>query len=65
MRARHPRARSAARVTPRSIRAPTEVRAESTVFQPQAPALAALTRRVKEAFDPKGILNPGRMYRGV
>ena len=27
--------------------------------------LAALTRRVKESFDPKGVLGPGRMYAGV
>ncbi|WP_127088424.1 glycolate oxidase subunit GlcE [Aquabacter cavernae] len=32
------------------------------VFQPLEPTLAALTRRVKASFDPKGILNPGRMY---
>nr|WP_255542919.1 FAD-linked oxidase C-terminal domain-containing protein [Azospirillum sp. INR13] len=25
----------------------------------------ALSRRVKESFDPKGILNPGRMYAGL
>ena len=31
------------------------------VFEPQPPALAALSRRVKEAFDPAHILNPGRM----
>ena len=35
------------------------------VFEPQPEALAALTRRVKESFDPKGILGPGRMYAGV
>jgi glycolate oxidase FAD binding subunit len=35
------------------------------VFEPQAPALAALTKRVKESFDPKRILGPGRMYAGV
>ena len=35
------------------------------VFQPQPPALAALTRRVKEGFDPGRVLNPGRMYEGV
>jgi glycolate dehydrogenase FAD-binding subunit len=34
------------------------------VFEPQPPALAALSRRVKEAFDPKHILNPGRMVEG-
>ena len=47
------------------IRAPEEVRARVPVFQPQDEALAALTRRVKEGFDPKGILNPGRMTAGV
>jgi glycolate oxidase FAD binding subunit len=24
-----------------------------------------LTKRVKESFDPKGVLNPGRMWAGV
>jgi glycolate oxidase FAD binding subunit len=24
-----------------------------------------LTKRVKESFDPKGLLNPGRMWAGV
>lgn len=33
-------------------------------FQPQPPQLAALSRRVKAAFDPEGILNPGRMDSG-
>jgi glycolate oxidase FAD binding subunit len=32
------------------------------VFEPQDAGLAALTRRVKESFDPKGLLNPGRMW---
>ena len=44
------------------IRAPEETRAAVPVFQPQPAPLAALTRRIKEGFDPKGILNPGRMY---
>jgi glycolate oxidase FAD binding subunit len=44
------------------IRAPEPLRASIEVFQPQPPALAALTQRVKEAFDPLGLLNPGRMY---
>ncbi|RWQ31651.1 FAD-binding protein [Mesorhizobium sp.] len=31
------------------------------VFEPQAPHLAALSARLKAEFDPKAILNPGRM----
>jgi glycolate oxidase FAD binding subunit len=47
------------------IRAPAAVRAAIDVFEPQDAALAALTKRVKESFDPKGVLNPGRMWAGV
>ncbi len=47
------------------IRAPAAVRAAVDVFQPQPEGLAALTRRVKESFDPKGVLNPGRMWAGI
>lgn len=47
------------------IRASEAVRASGPVLQPQPPALAALTRRVKAAFDPLGIFNPGRMQEGV
>jgi glycolate oxidase FAD binding subunit len=43
------------------IRAPQSVRATVPVFQPQPLALAALSARVKESFDPHGLLNPGRM----
>ena len=43
------------------IRASAEVRAAVDVFQPQPPALAALTRRVKESFDPAHILERGRL----
>ncbi|MGQ2908961.1 MAG: FAD-binding protein [Aliihoeflea sp.] len=43
------------------VRASGPVRAASQVFQPQAGALGALARRLKDQFDPKGILNPGRM----
>jgi glycolate oxidase FAD binding subunit len=32
------------------------------VFHPLAPALMKIHRRLKAAFDPAGILNPGRMY---
>ncbi|MGE0238681.1 MAG: glycolate oxidase subunit GlcE [Parvibaculaceae bacterium] len=47
------------------IRAPEAVRAAAPALQPQAQALAALARRVKTAFDPMGIFNPGRMQEGV
>jgi glycolate oxidase FAD binding subunit len=43
------------------VRAPEAVRASLPPFHPQAPALAALSRRVKDGFDPRRILNPGRM----
>lgn len=32
------------------------------VFHPLAPAVARIHRRLKTAFDPAGIFNPGRMY---
>ena len=47
------------------VRAPAAVRAAVDVFEPQEAALAALSKRVKESFDPKGVLNPGRMWAGV
>ena len=47
------------------IRAPASMRAAIDVFAPQDRALAALTKRVKESFDPQGVLNPGRMWAGV
>jgi glycolate oxidase FAD binding subunit len=47
------------------VRASASVRAAADVFQPQEPALAALSKRVKDAFDPKGVLNPGRMVAGA
>ena len=47
------------------VRADADVRAAVPVFQPQPGPLSRLTARVKEAFDPKGVLNPGRMYEGV
>ena len=35
------------------------------VFHPLAPALRKLHERLKAAFDPAGIFNPGRMYEGM
>jgi glycolate oxidase FAD binding subunit len=47
------------------IRAPAAIRAAVAVFEPQDEGVAALSRRVKESFDPKGVLNPGRMWAGI
>jgi glycolate oxidase FAD binding subunit len=47
------------------IRAPAAVRATVEVFAPQDAAVDALTKRVKESFDPKRVLNPGRMWAGI
>ena len=44
--------------------APDDVRARAAVFEPLEGALAALMKRVKSGFDPRGVLNPGRMYEG-
>jgi glycolate oxidase FAD binding subunit len=44
---------------------PASFRAAVPVIPEEAPALAALSRRVKAALDPAGILNPGRMRSGV
>ncbi len=43
------------------MRAPEALRRAVPVFQPQPPPLAALTRRIKDSFDPARILNRGRM----
>ena len=43
------------------VRAPEPVRARIPVFHPRTGVRRALERRVKEAFDPMGILNPGRI----
>jgi glycolate oxidase FAD binding subunit len=47
------------------VRASPAARASLDPFQPESGALAALTKRVKENFDPKGVLNPGRMWAGI
>ncbi|MBT5571533.1 MAG: glycolate oxidase subunit GlcE [Alphaproteobacteria bacterium] len=47
------------------IRASEDARRTAGVFEPQPAPLAALSARVKDSFDPRHILNPGRMYEGV
>lgn len=59
------RAAAAAQGTWMLLRAPDALRAAAEVVPPEPPALGAITRRVKAAFDPDGILNPGRMYAGL
>ena len=44
--------------------APDDVRARAAVFEPLEGPLAALMKRVKSGFDPRGVLNPGRMHEG-
>ncbi|MCY6382279.1 glycolate oxidase subunit GlcE [Hoeflea prorocentri] len=44
------------------VRGSGDLRNHVPVFEPQEPALAALTRRLKEQFDPQAVLNPGRMW---
>jgi len=44
--------------------APEAVRASRPVFEPAEGALARLSARVKAGFDPRGVLNPGRMQEG-
>ena len=43
------------------VRASGALRNRLPVFEPEEKALAALSRRLKEQFDPEFILNPGRM----
>jgi glycolate oxidase FAD binding subunit len=45
------------------LRAPEEIRRNVEVFHPQPGGLAALSERVRHSFDPKNILNRGRMTR--
>ena len=47
------------------LHAPEPMRAAVDVLPAEPPALARITRRVKAAMDPSGILNPGRLYAGV
>ena len=47
------------------LRAPEPMRAAVAVVPPEPAALARITRRVKSAMDPRGILNPGRILAGL
>jgi glycolate oxidase FAD binding subunit len=47
------------------MRAPRSVRSSIQVFHPLPLAKMQLVRGLKKAFDPAGVLNPGRMYAGV
>ena len=47
------------------LRAADALRSAVGVFQPLDEAKAALTKRIKEGFDPRGVLNRGRMYEGI
>ena len=47
------------------FRAPDDVRRQVHVFQPLEGPITDITKRIKEGFDPHGILNPGRMYEEI
>ena len=47
------------------MRGPEPMRAGVHVVPPEPGPLARITRRVKAALDPDGILNPGRLYAGI
>jgi glycolate oxidase FAD binding subunit len=47
------------------VRAPAAIRAAVDVFTPETAALSALTKRLHDSFDPRGVLNAGRMWAGV
>jgi glycolate oxidase FAD binding subunit len=47
------------------VRAPAALRAAVGAFAPPPDGIAALQKRVKEGFDPQGLLGPGRMWAGV
>jgi hypothetical protein len=41
------------------------VRATADVFEREPAAIAALAKRVRESFDPRGVHNAGRMWADV
>jgi glycolate oxidase FAD binding subunit len=46
-------------------RAPAELKVAAGAFAPLPEPLMALQRRLKAAFDPRGIFNPGRLYKEI
>ncbi len=58
-------ASQAARGTWTLLRAPDALRGVVRVVPDEAIPLANITREVKAAMDPAGILNPGRLYAGL
>lgn len=47
------------------VRAPDQVRLAVDVFAPLPAPVMAIQKKLKGAFDPSGLLNPGRMYGGI
>ncbi|WP_313952377.1 glycolate oxidase subunit GlcE [Accumulibacter sp.] len=47
------------------FRADDSLKASAGVFQPLTPPLLRIHRKLKHAFDPKGVFNRGRMYPGL
>jgi glycolate oxidase FAD binding subunit len=43
------------------VRGSEELRQSMPVFQPQANRLTAISKALRQQFDPSGILNPGLM----
>lgn len=46
-------------------RADDTTRLSVAVFEPPSAPILELSRKLKQSFDPAGILNPGRMYPGI
>lgn len=47
------------------IRAPETLRGGQAAYETLSGGLEALTARIKDSFDPKRVLNPGRLYPGL
>ncbi|MFM7981961.1 MAG: FAD-linked oxidase C-terminal domain-containing protein [Candidatus Fonsibacter sp.] len=47
------------------MKAPTHVRIREDFLTVVDENMKKLSLRIKDSFDPKGILNPGKMYSGL